>query len=1284
MSITEAKGDIVNILDRQTIKRVRRECERLASEKDLPQFQEFLSTGSHFIVTQKRASIIRGVQEGLANKESPGVILHGAYGSGKTVIMENIALLCEEDQEYEGETYERLRYGDTPIDCITISLERNDTPSEFLHAIFESLVENSDSISSEDLREVFNEKKIDLTIEDLDSSLPSSRRQELIDLYEDPESLEDIARVAKSLTASEAHSPIAWFTSYYRDQEDHYPALYIDEFEQLFRQGVAIGEPYRLKAIVQRMIRKAVSGFDELDHPPYILFANTLALDELKEEFNAERDLIDRITESVSYNIDLSEDETKELFAKLYRLYVIPILADREGEAQEWYDTISSADLGEEGYVYPFTDEALDFALRVVHTFEDKEAGETIVRAFRDYKRILIAFLDEWEGDGPIDLDFLYLHGDSVRDRLRGQVERVDLGALPGEDSIEQTITADFSGATGPQIRILYAVANIGILERTERPVYFTPGQIVDISDRFESRISQREAEELINLATGGPEYFEFEDDRLVFNPDELTGEAAGGDGATLVDQIEQTVAELDLERPSVIELWERTLNNRFGSEFSFENRQNQYLEFDTEGELNYTNKVYFAINPENLPEQLQGKEPGDALEFVIRLGRDGDGELPAKYTVTELGDRATSICENIEDSLNSHIQDHVEDESYNHLLTKIQECYPAWDDDFQEYMMFLKLSLARLAGDTLPEDIRDRTADITSFSLIQRVDSNLTNVAEEYPRKVLGFSGHYAGQDHLTLIYGIKHLAREDELIYQDPNDPSIDVRSFGRVSRTRESGESFRDTVQRYEENETFIEDEDLVPRFSTQSREVLNTIEEELSESDDGLDFEDIIELLFGTSEVENVTRAMVYLLLILGEYWDEYSWVFEDDDDTKIIAASTQLDTRKNQARSTLANAIKIEILDQAKRDEPDSAAVEEFKDIYDQIPEVGSLIALEELVEDFDAEWDFNYGTTERGLREIVAHDVFADTDVASYANTIRQLSELERELVYLIHDDLANVVEQIKEATEVREKQEELDTLVEKLGSFNIEPDLESDDLEIDCLTSIEEYWQSHQVRRNIEEADIAADIERYLNEEIRLERLFDILQSERRGIVPQVDDYDNTKDLETVDEDILYVVGEIQEAVEEEVGIIQGELEELEEYEDRVPEGETRWIRHGRNHLESCLEEVEKSPRQFDHGTYGDHWDEWIRAKSNIEEIAFDENEFEEAVRRYDGDIDVGSVEDAPEDHIDEKFLDLEEDTFRNLIGSLNIDDDSAEELKRSLLKIRVKAELAGSSGDS
>ena len=1280
MTLEEAKDDVVNILDRQTIKRVRRECQRLADENDLPQFEEFLQEGNHFILTEKRAQILRGIQQGLAEQETPGAILHGAYGSGKTVMMENIALLCQDDQEYGDREFDQLHYGGTPIDCLTISLEQHDTPTEFLYALFESLVEHSTSVDEDDLRAIFNDRKINLTLEDLDDDLPPNHRQHLIDLFEDPSSLEDIARVTKSLTAGDAHQPIAWFTTYYREREGHYPAFYIDEFEQITRQGVDPGGNYRLKAIVQKMIRNTVSGFDDFTTPPYILFANTVSHDEFRENFPAAaRDLTDRIDENISYNIDHSEDETKELFAKLYRLYVIPLLADRDGAAGDWYDTIASADPGDDGYVYPFTDDTLEFALSIVQKFEDETLDETVVRAFRDYKRILIAFLDHWEGDGQIDLDFLYQHGDDVRDKLRGNVERVNLDELPGADSIETTIESDYPDASGIDVRILCQIAKTGILDRAERPVYFTPDQITDIAGSIELQIDESEAEDLIAVATQGPEYFSLEDGRLEFNPDKLTGTAAGEGELSLADQVGEAVTDLNLEdqeENNVIQLWGDMLNHRF-PDTSFENRQGQYLVFDTHDDLNYTSKVYFTVAPDDLPEQLSTEVNDDALHIVIRLGRDTDGDLPAKYYVTERNGQAGTVMDDIAASLNRNIELHTDEESgYYNLLEAIQEQFPRYDD-YQAYVMFLKLSLAYLAGNDLTEDIRDRTADPTGFSLIQTVDSNLTNIADKYPREKLGFTGTYPGKDYLNLVYGIKHLDREDELIFESANHPHIDVQSFGRVNRSRESGDEFRDIVEQFAENESFIEerssgDYDIVPHLSSYSH-VFDTIEENLD--DDGLTFDEIIELLFGTSEVENVTRAMVYLLLILGQYLDEYSWVFEDDDETTIIPADVRIETQRRQVRKRVGRAIKIAVLDQAKQEETDTSRIEELNETYENI-DTADATELEEIQSEIDASWDFEYQSTDESLREIVANDVFADSAVASYANTVRPLGNLDPELRYLILDDLDHVVTQVKKAATILAKKEDLNALVTKLEWFGTEPDLQSEDLTIDCITTIDEFWGTHQVERNIEEADVAGDLERYLDGDIRLDRLVEMLRTQRKSIVPQVETYDHTDDEADLDDDLSLVTDALEDAISEEQDNVAEAQEELQEYADRIP-GESSWVRRGEGYLESCESELDTEPTRFDHTQYEDYWEQWETALTRLEEEAFDGDDFEETVRKYDPDIDIDVIEDATEDGLSDKFTELDDDEFQQVIDGLQGSTTAAEELKQSLLKIRVKAEL-------
>ncbi len=1276
MTLNEAKEDIVNVLDRQTIKRVRRECDRLAAEKDLPAFEAFLDGGTHFILTDKRANILHGVYDGLANQESPGVILHGAYGSGKTVMMENIADLCQADQSFGGHEFNQLHYGDTPIDCITISLEQNDTPTDFLHAIFESLVTQSDNVDREDLISIFNDRKINLTIEDLDDALPPSQRDNLLKRFEDPESLEDIARVTKSLTAGDAHKPVTWFTTYYLDREERHPALYIDEFEQLFRQGVDPGGTYRLKAIIQKMIRSAVSGFDDLDTPPYILFANTLSLDELKDRFSAERDLIDRITESVSYNIDLSEDETKELFAKLYRLYVIPLLADRDGDSQYWHDTLTATDLGDDGYVYPFTDDALNFALSIVQKFEDETQGETVVRAFRDYKRILIAFLDRWEGDGRIDLDFLYQYGDDVREQLHGQVERVNLDELPGEGSIETTIETDYDNASGIERPVLRQIAKVGILQREERPVYFTTDEIISIADTVELQINTTEAADLIARAATGPDYFVQEDDRLEFNPNELTGTAAGEGELSLADQVGEAVDDIGLEDTNLLQLWE-TMQEQCFPDTSFENQNDQYLVFDTGGEINYTSKVYLSLSPDSLPEQLQVEVDDEALQIVIRLGRDADDEFPARFYVSERNGRASNITDEIQESLNQEIEAHIdEDSDYYDLIEAIQDKFPRFDD-YQAYVMFLKLSLADLAGEEIHSDIGARTAEELSFSVIGTVNGNFTNIAHDYPRTKLGFSDSYAGKHYLNLVYGIKYLEREGELIHDNANHPHIDVRSFGRVSRTREYGDEFRDIVSSFADNESFIQEQDdgefrLVPQFSSYSA-VLDKIESNID--DNGLSFEEVLELIFGTTEVENVAKAMVYLLLILGQYWDDYSWVFEDENESTIIPANVRIETQREQTRKTIGRAIEIAILNEAKQEEPDSDPVEELKAKYDSVDEADAT-RLDELQDEVDADWEFEYQGVNESLREIGANDVFADTAVATYAATIRPLDSIDAELRYLILDDLDHIVSQVEQAAEVLEKQDKLDQLVAKVEWFDIDINLQSEDLDIECISAIEEFWESRQVERNIDDADIAADLNGYLEDDIQLNRLFEMLQRSRKSIVPQVDTYDADDHLEDLNTDLDYIRGELEDAIDDEQDKVADAREELQDFRDRIP-GESSWIRHGDTALGNCESELNSSPEYFDHEQYSEYWGQWETAQRNLEQEAFSEDDFEDTVRKYDSNIDIEVVKNAVEDSIDAKFTELDDDAFEQVITGLDSDSEAAEELKQSLLKIRVKAEL-------
>lgn len=248
-----------------------------------------------------------------------------------------------------------------------------------------------------------------------------------------------------------------------------------------------------------------------------------------------------------------------------------------------------------------------------------------------------------------------------------------------------------------------------------------------------------------------------------------------------------------------------------------------------------------------------------------------------------------------------------------------------------------------------------------------------------------------------------------------------------------------------------------------------------------------------------------------------------------------------------------------------------------------------------------------------------------------------------------------------------------------KVEWFDIDPNLQSEDLDIECISTIEEFWESRQVERNIDDADIAADLDGYLEGDIQLNRLFDMLQRSRKSIAPQVDTYDADDHLEDLNTDLDYVRDELEDTIGDEQDKVADAREELEEFRDRIP-GESSWLRHGDTALGNCESELSSSPEYFDHEQYGEYWDQWETARRNLEQEAFSEDEFEDTVRKYDSDIDIEVVENAAEDGIDAKFSQLDDDAFEQVITGLDSDSEAAEELKQSLLKIRVKAELMGS----
>jgi len=1276
--IKTIRDEVVRILSCQTIKKVQKTCIEIAEQKDLKTFKKFVNNGPYFINTPKRKEILNGVQRKLSEKESTGVIIHGAYGSGKTIIMQNIAKLCDSPQEIGNHEYNQLNYGDTELDCFQISLEDCPIPQKFLFEIYKSFIKGSEQINEKDLIQRFEANKSNLTIEDLSQKLSEGQRKKLLGYFENPKSLEEISRVVKSLPAGEVNLTIEWFASYYRDIENSYPVIYIDEFEQMFRQ-VGKGESFKLKLIIQRMIRRAVTDFGSRKEPPYILFANTLALDEFTEVFEAERDLVDRVRESISYNIDLSEFETKKLFKELYRLYLIPLLEERKKhpDIKNWYDMLLKAKDEEDHYVYPFTNDALDFLLQVVEKSEDKEKGETVVRAFRDYKNILVTYLEIWEGNEEIDLEYLYKHSEDVKNLLRN-LERGDINKLPGKESIENSIDSKYDQVSEIQKRALKHIAKKGILEYSENPVYFNKKLIDKLAKEVEIPLQEDEINDLIDQATS-KDYFEYTNDRLVFHRDRLISESTVDRPLQRGEQVCKTIKKYNLEKKSILELWEKAMVEEFAQDLKdkITNFDNQYLTFDVAENYYYTEKVYFSVSPSGVPSQLTDKVDSPALHIVINLSsNDSKDEGFAEFQVLERNNRAPELIKNIEKKLNKQIQNHITDQGNSRLIKDIINGIDP-RDGFTVYTLFLKLSLAKYSDYDLPPEVNDRIARKSSLTLLSFVNQELRG-SYSYVVDKLGFKRKYPAKDILDLIYGIKHLDKEGELIYENPSNPKISVRSFGRAQRGKEAGEAFKEILKNKFVNEPFItkvnEDKyDVRSEYSARTKEIIKKIRKKLKEKEK-MSFNQVVDLIFGTTKIDNVGKTMVYLLLVLGDYWEK-DWVLKNRDKL-ILDPDKEIGEKKNKVKNILEGTIKKKVIQNVKNDKENHSEIKELKKEYNKINSVNSKDKLNKLENDLDPELKINYQDSEELISTILSAEVFKDSDIADYVNTIRPLSQLNESLLYLIIDDLENLLENICSAQEILKIKSELENRKEKIENLtNKSLSLDSIQIRPNIVDEIEDFMEKNDLNKNISQASINQDINDFLKNELKMNTLFELLNKTLNSIVPDIGTYNNEPDKEQLKEDLKKLKERFKVIKNQKIKEIKKERDDLQTLRKYISEENISWIKRGEKDLEKIEEIVKTEVDDFSYDDYEKHWETWKNRKKNIEEKSIDEDKIEEIISSYDVDLSPDDVLKSSRE-IDDLFKNLPKGEFKKLINNLDLDSTISKQLCASLIKYRLFSE--------
>lgn len=1281
-NIESPRDDIASILTRPTIRRVNRACQNLCEQKDLPQFQRFVEEESEFILTDRRESILEGISHRLRDEESPGVILYGSYGSGKTVLMNTVAELCQSSRTIDGNRFEQLRYGETPIDCFTISLQDHDSPFKFLKQIYDSLL-TAEELNQTNLKSRFEANKDELTLEAFES-LPEQMRKNLKETFDDPDTTDDIAKAVKSLSASNAHDTISWFAQTYYDATGAYPAFYIDEFEQTFR-GLDPDEERRLKNIVKKMMRASVDTHETLAQPPYILFVNSVGLTELDETIQAEEDLVSRLQdeESISYSINLSDVETKNLFRRLYHIYAEPLVSDYSDDVSEWYERLSSAGQDDDDFAYPFTESALDYIIDVVDVSKDKSRDANVVTAFRAYKNALIAFFELWDGTGRIDRDFLYRHGDEARERIAG-LERADESEIPGQNSIEEQIEEDFSEHGIGTRKVIVAAAQEAILDRDSNPAIFSSDELETLASDVEVDLTMQGGELVTEVVDSSIDYLEKDGEYLVLDRQALTGAATNPEVKAMYEKVQEAVDEHNLTKKSLTELWYKALTEELATEFDIQDEGN-YFEIDVKGEYNYTSRIYlsFSSDQSTPPTHLQQEVSSKAFHVVAHLGPNNAAEddpdaHPARFHVSERNGRASNRMDKIESELNDKLDAHLDsDAGTSTLLENIADAYPH-QDEFHNYRLFLKLSLVEVLGNKLAEGIVDRTAEKRVFFPPRYVAGGINNLYSDYVPEYLGFDDNYTGNEILDLIYGIKHLRECGELIYQNPGifDIRKQIREITGIEPGNRAGEQFIDLLDKLSD-EQFLSaengDYDIVGIYSenmqTRIDEIDGALKKAGEEGDQELTFDEITEELFGTKEIESVSEAYLYLIVTIVDLVENPFVLTEKD--SKIVYPDYVLERHRKQTKETITEAIKREALLRAREEKiEDTERLEELLAKYESIADFDKD-ELEQLDNELKTEVTVEIDDLEQSVRGLAAKSVYEDTAISNYVEAVNKFGSMEAGLSFLLKQDLTHLVNQLKPASNILSQRNDIIEQAEKIEKAGGQrPDINAPAIEISCISAIQEHLKSHDVESEIDDVSLAEDIDNYIEGTITATTLIESLQRTRRAVVPRVDEYTPDEHKEQLSSDQEKLQDRFSELIDRLDDDIEAAREQLQEYRSQVPEGEQALVRRGDRHLENLEAEIDKNIESFDAVNYNTLWEDWTKTENEIAEVALDEEDIEKVINEFGAEIEPETVTQATPS-LDEIFQDVnDQEEFSKFVEGLSVDSTVAPKLQAAMIK--------------
>ncbi len=1273
MTKAQAKESILRLLQVTTIDGFQDEADQLCEEHDLPTLEAFRQEGSPVLITKTRRRVLNGITQQLADEEASGVVLSGAYGSGKTLLRYAIQSLCEGPATFDGEDFEQIQYGRKEIDCVEVSVHKNLTPADFLQSIYQGLIEAGSSISEEDLLEAYTDNRRRLTFHALREEI----QDDYIDTYRDPPSLEELAELIKELQTGEAVKTIEWFTSKYEGVEGHIPGIYIDEFEQLHRERQNRPDDEfdpRTLRICQILLRNAVDPDSEV---PYILFANTFKFDRMGEYLGIERDDLERAQDAIHYPIDLTFDETVDLFNKLYRMYAQQILPDYSA-TEEWLSTFSGADEDSDDYIYPFTQNTVRF---VVSFVDPVELGDIeVVQSFRDVKDILVELLWEWdsESDRVIDMEFLYQNGDTVRNSARNNI--VNLQNFPGSERVVTTIESDYQQASDYHMNIVKIITKSGVLKESPDPSidedqqYFTVDGTMEIAESAGVPLTDEEEVHEVWETASARDYYSLESDRLLFNRERFIETSKGEIPRSLRQQVQLDVEDHQLSSKFLLSLWNQFLDSETGGEVTTA-EEDDYLIYNPD-RGNFLETLYISYG-ESVPPSLDEKtiEDEPQLEMVLAFTpAEDNSELPVEVSCETVNCEPLSLnAPEIEDNFVSFFEDEFEDhltkDKYVELLDAVKEEYDQYSE-FEAHILFLKLGLQNeLLEDSLSERLREKVVQRSYFNLSGIIRRRTQS--KQFCYRMLGFKYQdYNAGELRDAVYAVRHYGDFGKSLYYD--ESLLEEGPDAGMSRDRQLPEEFRSFVDNKLSEELFVNGDTLQPDYTDRMDAIMTRIAQNVDQTDDNeaVTYVDVVETIFGVrdlSRLQSYAKVGIYLILSIGDVLEQGRWRINDDvDQATEITVEPPLDAeaKYEDVRDGLQGTIEKAALDKAAENDVESD-IDDLQTKLDDISPDDQIPHLSRIEKEHVVPWEGDYKGIIDCIDDVRSDDAYEDTPVSQYLSILaEELPDDDKYLLYLIEQPLRSLLSELEDAQSAVRTRQKLHNHLDVLTAFPDDFDRsELEDPDIPIMTNVASHAESSNPRSTISNVTIQEDLGALFDDglETTVDNILPELRQTIDNLVPDIPDEDD----EAADYD------ELEEQFEEDIETVDTQIEALrsqhiEQVEDdqqwandlqREFLSDPGWLRSARSNLEQCYNALDVSNDELpDAGTFSQNWRRWQELEPQIKEDLLENDTVLDRIPDFVEDIDGEDIARATNTDVPEVIDQLSDEEFKQLVeGTTN-----------------------------